>query len=105
MLFTEAYLAGETWKTWTFNTISKGNNIIISLENYFDDNGEYPNSLIDLVPEYLNSIPNQQFKFRYDGFDFSSSGETFQLSFTAGNYTYCVYESAAPKQQWQHRKL
>jgi hypothetical protein len=49
----------------TDSGINIGNDIIKAVENYYDDYGYYPNTLLDLIPIYIQLIPttttNQKF--------------------------------------------
>lgn len=50
-------LADQSWSDRNIAISQEiGNNIAISLENYFEDNARYPDSLSSLVPKYLPAI-------------------------------------------------
>ncbi|HPQ40608.1 MAG TPA: hypothetical protein PLV45_09565 [bacterium] len=97
----ESAVANAVWTHWTAETLSAGNRIIAALDEYYAHNGDYPDSLLDLVPEYLKSIPELQYRYRYQGFGYSSTGWTFRLEFDVAGLTHCVYTAGPRSAQWQ----
>jgi len=59
---------------------SNGSNIVSAIENYFIDHNKYPESVNELVPEYVKSIPKT-----FSGADFSyylSETDIYVVSFS-----------------------
>jgi type II secretory pathway pseudopilin PulG len=48
------------------------------LENYFQNEGQYPDNLNDLVPDYLKSLPNQVNSIPFE-YLFSGNHSTYKL--------------------------
>lgn len=68
--------------------------VITALESYKLDHGSYPDTLIELVPDYLPSVPtkNEELDFYY-----SSTGDDYQFSFyyLGPGMNACTYTSKA----------
>lgn len=47
----------DWWNEESTKSIAIGNKIIEAIDRYYLENGVYPNTLSDLVPDYLNEIP------------------------------------------------
>ena len=62
-------------------TMSEADTVIDALEMFHSDSSYYPDSLLDLVPEYIQSIPEPSIigtnKFHYENQD-----TTYELHFT-----------------------
>lgn len=52
--------------------------IIVALEQYHEDKGEYPASLEDLIPDYLDEIPSGEW---IEGFRYDQDQDSYALSF------------------------
>lgn len=100
-LFSEVFLADTIWADWTDKSREQGDKIVQSLNQYFEDEGQYPDALIDLVPDFLESIPRIEFGHRLEGFQYISSEDTFTLSFQAGKLTFCQYQAEPGSGSWQ----
>jgi len=82
--------------------IDRGNLIIYALGAYYKDNGVYPESLEDLIPVYLDKIPNPglrngfniRTKFRYRRL---ISCKNFTLSFRYDIFSEFYYNSYEAK--------
>jgi len=71
-----------------------GEEIISALETYHTDNGEYPETLDDLVPDYIAAISVGEYlhEWRY-----TSDGLTYTLEFVyyGPGVNTCIWESGA----------
>jgi hypothetical protein len=86
-----------SWESHKDECISIGNIIVEALDKYYVDNGVYPKTLDELVPNYLEKVPNhlvgnKQWYYHYRGDD-----ETvFELLFSPNHihrYPCCFYSS------------
>lgn len=100
-LFTEAVLAESIWNSWLDQTLVEGDRLIVALDHYYDDTGEYPATLVQLIPEYVTSLPRQQFGFRVQGFDYESTGESYLLFFSVAELSFCKHHSQITEVNWQ----
>ena len=83
-------------------TIDRGNLIIYALGAYYKDNGVYPESLEDLIPVYLDKIPNPGLR---NGFNIRTkfhylrliSCKNFTLSFRYDIFSEFYYNSYEAK--------
>ena len=65
-------------RSWT---ISEADTLIAAVENFHSDSSFYPDSLDDLVPEYLSSIPKPSV-MGTDRFYYENQDTVFELQFT-----------------------
>ncbi|MBN1297656.1 hypothetical protein JXA80_12820 [bacterium] len=94
-------MADRRWETWTQATLSEGDRLIDALHSYYAERGHYPDELLRLVPDYINRIPELQFKYRILGFDYSGGRDTFILSFSVGNAVNCSYRQTTGDDVWE----
>lgn len=70
--------------------------VIAALENYKESNGAYPNSLAELVPDYISAVPTEvnDIPITYEKVD-----ESYTLSFgyTGPGMNRCTY---SPEENW-----
>ncbi len=79
----------------------RADKLLIALEQYKHDTGNYPSDLDLLVPTYLPTIPRPAWRWSYE-YERQSDGEKFVISFMVGKNIdgdYCEYSSLA--QTWQ----
>jgi len=81
----------------------QGNNIIQAIEKYEEDNGTLPNSLNDLTPKYMNTIPtprwgNKEWKYH------NKNGTEYGLNVSKGKHEYPIifYESSSASWGYDH---
>ncbi|MCH9680652.1 MAG: hypothetical protein K0V04_04390 [Deltaproteobacteria bacterium] len=71
---------------------AQAESIIVGLDGYREDNGQYPGRLVDLVPKYIPIVPMsaQGKDFQYIG-----NGDSYMLSFvyTGPGLNHCTYPS------------
>ena len=98
------FLEAEEW-LWTRPQAYK---IIHTLDQYKDDNGVYPEKLIQLVPEYLRKIPSTKL-FRKNDFYYEQGGDYFRaeggnpLTYTLDYSTYKLFNTPryfSSKRRW-----
>ncbi len=58
---------------------SEAKPVIDALEKYFSDKKLYPNTLQDLIPNYIQTLPT---KAPLEALGYTSTGESYVLSFT-----------------------
>src|SRR5690349_21690635 len=80
-------------------TIERGEEIIEVLERFKIDSGSYPAALQNLVPHYINEIPNTFYvgaknKYFYRRKDCVSKGDCFELWYNAPFGVQVRYKSA-----------
>jgi hypothetical protein len=61
-------------------SIRRGDIIVLKLHAFYATNGRYPNDLSDLVPAYIESIPEPRVSRRFD-YGLYDAGRSFTLSF------------------------
>ena len=79
----------------------KAVSLLMALEQYKTDTGQYPSSLELLIPTYLPTIPQPASGWQYQ-YQSLESGEEFILSFAIGKSMdgdYCEYTSIT--KHWQ----
>ncbi len=71
--------------------------VIAALEEYKTENGVYPQTLAELVPEYISAVPT---KDEVLDFSYISTGDSFSFSFhyIGPGMNTCTY---TPEEQWQ----
>ncbi|WKZ42975.1 MAG: hypothetical protein QY302_12815 [Anaerolineales bacterium] len=71
--------------------------VIAALEQFKADKGSYPESLAELVPEYISAVPT---KSETLDFSYNSTGESFSFSFhyIGPGMNTCTY---TPEEQWK----
>ena len=71
---------------------SMGTQVVESLEAYKLDHGAYPKLLADLVPKYMNRLPQSKIPAvkQYSFFDYHTQDDQFHLSFVIVN---SIFES------------
>lgn len=73
----------------------KANDLIIAIEQYKNDTGNYPSDLTLLVPKYLLAIPKPAWNAQYE-YKLQSNGNEFIIYFDVGlsfDGDYCEYSS------------
>lgn len=82
------------WERRSIYTKELGNSIIGNLKAYHKLYSKYPVSLDDLVPEFMNSIPQPTLGTRKWKYEPYPDDDSFMLQFEAGGgYPYCRYSS------------
>jgi hypothetical protein len=76
------------------------NKIISSLDKYQKAHGKYPDSLAELVPEYLESIPIPQWGVRSWSYERSESGSSFFMSVKRWASSYEMYYYDHDYKRW-----
>jgi hypothetical protein len=80
---------------------SRAEILIAACENYRDKNNEYPENLSDLVPDFINEIPDAKYTLNSNRFFYISSKGSHSLFYMKlppyGRPTYCF-----EKQKWAH---
>ena len=67
--------------------LAKGQIVVKALKQFYEKNGFYPETLQDLIPDFLSKIPNIEFYYGYQIFNISfkyqqtESGKNFELGF------------------------
>ena len=71
--------------------------VIAALEQYKADKGVYPETLAELVPDYLATVPT---KDEVLDFSYSTTGDSFKFSFhyIGPGMNTCTY---TPEEKWQ----
>lgn len=87
------------WGQWENATINEGNRIVAALDQFNADNGKYPDTLQELIPNYLDIIPRTQFRYWVNEFEYSRREDEFLLGFGAGGLIYCRFN-----EEWTGRK-
>ena len=72
--------------------LAKGQIVVKALKQFYAKNGFYPETLEDLIPDFLCKIPNIEFYYGYQIFNISfkyqqtESGKIFELGFDEHNF-------------------
>ena len=93
------HIIQDTWRELTWqpdiaDCQEIGNTIVIALEQYKNDHGQYPDQLSLLVPHYLSNIPDHLVGDKKWEYELSSNKDAFTLTFcpclyrSMPNYTY-----------------
>lgn len=96
----ESLMADTVWNRWTRDTIQVGNGLITALDAYYTDHAVYPDVLVDLVPEYMESIPSLQYEYRFQGFNYTPSIQSYRLEFSVAGLTHCYYTTTDTPAMW-----
>jgi hypothetical protein len=95
------HYADITWGFYKNDCITIGNTIVEALERYKLDKGEYPESLEQLVPDYMSKIPKH--KVGTKRWKYTSGGTNFVLLFSPNakyDYPNCSYVSDLGNGEW-----
>jgi hypothetical protein len=68
--------------------------VLLALEAYKKDNGEYPERLKHLVPDYVEEVPRPQIGLildEDDEFEYSNFGDSYALEFASVQWVQCAY--------------
>lgn len=83
-------------------TKQTGNKIIHALEQYYDENGEFPDSLRQLESKYLKRVPLTKNRLSEVEFYYvKKANQDYRISFTASAFMFYEYERSNGK--WEYR--
>lgn len=70
--------------------------LILALNKFKNENQEYPNSLNELVPQYINVIPESPTPNRSSEIEYEKFGKEYELKFSYGGpgMNFCRYGSS-----------
>lgn len=88
------------WGQWKDATIIEGNRIVAALDQFKADIGKYPDTLQELIPNYLDIIPRTQFRYWVNEFEYSRREDEFLLGFGAGGLIYCRFNEKWTGRKW-----
>jgi len=74
--------------------------IIYALEKYKSENNGYPNSLQDLVPNYIDKIPNSPRPPRPSNIEYKKDKENYLLKFTYGGPGMNICKFGSIEKRW-----
>lgn len=92
LLLTSVYMSGPLRDFSRDFTIDRAEVLIQSIEKFKANKGQYPDSLADLTPEFINEIP-LPFIMGINDYHFEKLGDTYNVSFTQNvilNFNYEV---------------
>jgi glucan phosphoethanolaminetransferase (alkaline phosphatase superfamily) len=82
---------------WHASSKLKGDRIIAAISAYQKDKGSLPDNLNDIVPVYIDKIPDPDFINSQFGYNINKDSHNFSVSYNAPAWSTCI---KSPQEEW-----